>query len=314
MLPDPLSVIWCCADNPDPVLTGDEILDLPSSVFDLLVSLGFLHQAETAKYITCNACTEQHVEEIFTVKSYDGCKRFFIRCPENGRIEVDRELLRQWAIDYSPLLQAVSSVFSTSNTYEEIVPGRIWNLGRATLACQSRMIWVARGLSWPDAPQFKEILPNGRSPVLFFIGQPPMADLVSLSPESMIDLKSIINIKNNNLTVDRNAVESQLRQLDATQSIKKAKPKKRASRTVTIDKIKQELRRHLSSARDHAYSSFDRGFGYTLLSRPSQQQLAAQLDVSVSSISRAINDNSDKEIKILWEAANDINQIKKYQR
>ncbi|GEM_PF-3031315 len=84
---------------------------------------------------------------------------------------------------------------------------------------------------------------------------------------------------------------------------------KRAPRTAIIDAIKKALREHLRAARDYAYSSRDHGTGPALLPRPTQKQLAAQLGVSVSSISRAINDPSDTEIRILWEAANDLEQV-----
>ena len=43
-----------------------------------------------------------------------------------------------------------------------------------------------------------------------------------------------------------------------------------------------------------------------------QQQLADQLKHHVSSVCRAINDPSDKEISILWEAANDLEQVMKF--
>jgi predicted RNA-binding Zn-ribbon protein involved in translation (DUF1610 family) len=90
------------------------------------------------------------------------------------------------------------------------------------------------------------------------------------------------------------------------------KLKKRATRAAAIDAIKQALREHLRAARDHAYSSRDGKEGATLLPRPTLQQLADQLKVHISSVSRAINDSSDKEIAILWDAANDIEKVKRF--
>ncbi len=86
------------------------------------------------------------------------------------------------------------------------------------------------------------------------------------------------------------------------------KLKKRATRAAAIDAIKRALREHLRSARDHAYSSSDAA----LLPRPTLQQLADQLKVHISSVSRAINDPSDREIAILWDAANDIEKVMKF--
>jgi len=94
--------------------------------------------------------------------------------------------------------------------------------------------------------------------------------------------------------------------------IKKARPKKRAPRAAAIDAIKQALREHLRAARDHAFSTRDSDNGSGLLPRPTQDQLARQLNIHISSVSRAINDKSDKEIAILWEAANDLEQVMRF--
>ncbi len=92
------------------------------------------------------------------------------------------------------------------------------------------------------------------------------------------------------------------------------KPPKRASRAATIDAVKRVLRQHLRAARDHAYSLRESGRDPELLPRPTLQQLADGLKIHVSSVSRAINDPSDKEIAILWETANDVDQVMQFKR
>jgi len=88
--------------------------------------------------------------------------------------------------------------------------------------------------------------------------------------------------------------------------------RKRASRTFAIDAIKRALKEHLRAARDHAYATNDQGIGPQLLPRPTQKQLAKQLNLHTSTVSRAIKDPSDKEIKILWDGAKNIEMIMKY--
>jgi hypothetical protein len=87
------------------------------------------------------------------------------------------------------------------------------------------------------------------------------------------------------------------------------KQRKRASRAAAIDAVKQALREHLRAARDHAYSLREHGKKAELLPRPTQQLLADQLRLGASAVSRAINDPSDKEIKILWKIANDLEHV-----
>ena len=95
---------------------------------------------------------------------------------------------------------------------------------------------------------------------------------------------------------------------NTVQPLKKT-TRKRASRAAAIDAIKQALREHLRAARDHAYALREHDNPARLLPRPTQQQLARQLRLSASSVSRAINDPSDIEITVLWSAANELEQV-----
>ena len=307
---DPLDMVWRCADNPNPVLSLEEFETIPTKVAGHLTEMGVLRQTATATHVTCDACAEQHVEEVERIAYPDGETRFFITCPENGRVEVPRERLLQWSLDYLPLFRTLSNTLSTSTQPEEVVPGRAWNLGRAALAGRSRPIWAARGLAWPDAARVAEVLPRGRSVILFFTGRPPADGLLQVPRESVIEFRAVVRLGNDRPVVDVKAIEEQLS--DDVAETARRKPKKRSARTATIDAVKQALREHLRAARDHAYSSREPGKGAELLPRPSQQQLADQFKLHVSSISRAINDPSDREISILWQAAADLEQVMKF--
>jgi len=312
MSPDPFDLIWRCADNPSPALVVEDMEAIPRPDLDRLIELGLVKQTATAMHVTCDACTEGHVEEVVRIMYPDQVTRFFITCPESGRVEVPRERLLQWTVDYLPLFTALLSALSASPSVEEVLPGRVWNLGRVALAGKSRTIWAIRGLARPDAAQIVDVLPKGRSPVVFFLGQPLDDGLLQIPCESIIELRTVVTLRDDEIFVDAEGIERQL--ASEVAGTAKKKPKKRASRTATIDAIKQALREHLRAARDHAYNSRDHGSGAALLPRPSQQQLAALLNIHVSSVSRAINDPSDKEITILWEAANDLEQVMKFKK
>ena len=83
MLPNPLDIIWRCANNPDSVLTGEDFGRLPSAYIEKLIKLGLLRQAATATHVTCDACVEQHLEEVFQLPYSNGRTRFFISYPSN---------------------------------------------------------------------------------------------------------------------------------------------------------------------------------------------------------------------------------------
>lgn len=307
---DPLDLLWRCADSPSPALVLEDLEAISQSELDRLMGLGLVKQAATATHVTCDACTEGHVEEVTRIVYPDQATRFFIACPENGRVEVPRERLMQWTVDYLPLLISLSSALLASTSVTEVFPGRVWNLGRAALAGKSKTIWAARGLAWTDAAKLVDVLPKGRSPVLFLVGQPPDDNLLQVPRESIIELRTVIGLCDEGIAVDVAGIERQL--VIETAEVAKKKLQKRASRAATIDAIKQALREHLRAARDHAFNSRDRGSGSALLPRPSQKQLAAQLGIHESSVSRAINDPSDKEIAVLWKAADDLEQVMKF--
>jgi len=310
MSPDPHDLVWHCADNPSPALVLEDLEAIPQSDLDRLMGLGLVKQAATATHVVCDACAEGHVEEVDRIVYSEHVTRFFITCPENGRVEVPRERLMQWAVDYLPLFLSLSSALSASIGVTEVFPGRVWNLGRVALSGKSRTIWAARGLGWPDATQLVDVLPKGRSPVLFFLGQPPDGNLLQIPCESVIELRTVISLCDEGIAVDVDGIERQL--VGETPEVAMKKLRKRASRAATVDAIKQALREHLRAARDHAFNSRNRGSGSALLPRPSQKQLAAQLKIHESSVSRAINDPSDKEIAILWKAANDLEQVMQF--
>jgi len=311
MSPDPLEIIWRCADTPEPLLAADEVCALAGTVFARLVRLGLLRQGETATNVTCDACTRQHVEEVFRVTYPDETTRFFIRCPEGGRVEVPRRRLLQWAVDYLPLLQALASSLSARGGLTEVVPGRVWNLGRAALAGRSRPVWVARGLAWPDAGRVAEALPKGRSPVLFFLGQPPDGDLLEIPCESVIELRTVVSL-GEELSIDRDAIESQLGNIDAPPT-GKTRARKHSARATTIASLKRELHQYIMSMKSRIRHADDAGQVFEL-PRLTQKMLAKMIGATESSVSRAIRHGNDLELKILLQTANDAEMIRRYSR
>lgn len=309
---DTMNIVWRCADSPAPVpmLTGDDVAMLPPRDFERLRDMGLLRPGDTVGHVICRDCGDDHLAEVMRIVYPDGTVRFFAVCPKNGRVEIPRERLLQWTMDFTPLLAAIMSALGSSEKPQEVVPGRVWNLGRAALVGQSRPLWAVRGLSWPDAAAIAQAVPKGRSPVVFVLGQLPDGEILDIPSDSLIEARTVSDLDAKGLSVSTAAIDSQLRGNPPEPVAKKAK--KRGQRTAAIDAIKQALREHLRAARDHAYSSRDHDEGPNLLPRPSQQQLADQLKVHVSSVSRAINDPSDKEIAILWEAANDIEKVMKF--
>ncbi len=64
--------------------------------------------------------------------------------------------------------------------------------------------------------------------------------------------------------------------------------------------------------RDHAWTAINVGKEPELLPRPSQKQMVAQLKMSASAVSRALGDGSATELRMLWDAAENLNQVQHY--
>ncbi|MBN1436186.1 MAG: hypothetical protein JW936_03855 [Sedimentisphaerales bacterium] len=88
----------------------------------------------------------------------------------------------------------------------------------------------------------------------------------------------------------------------------------RAKKAANIEKLEKALEAHLLTARDHAHAMVDRGEAPELLPRPQQKFLAKQLGISETAVSRCINDKRATKLKILWDAADDLEAVMKYQK
>lgn len=307
MSPDPLDLIWRSADVGSPLFAGDEMSLWKAGLAQSLVELGLLRPTKTASHVTCDTCGEDH--KVGSITYPDGRTRFFARCPENGRIEVDREQLRQWYVDFAPIFKALGDGLGVKAEPEEVVPNRVWKIGRAAIGGRSRVAWVARGVSWPKTADIVERLPKGKSAVLFLLGLPPENGLLNLQPDSVIALCEVINLTDGRLVYDRKAVDDQL---SATSEASRKVPRKRATRATTIDALQKQLTDHIISARDHVYATIQRKEAPALLPRPKQKELAARLGVPESAVSRALRDPEAHMLRLLWETANDIELVKKF--
>lgn len=109
---DPLDIIWRAADNPHPVFAAEDLDGVPPEIRTTLTELGILRPSATATHVVCDACFEHHVEKVTPIQYPDKTTRFFIRCPENGRVEVPRESLFQWTVDFGPILTSLATALS----------------------------------------------------------------------------------------------------------------------------------------------------------------------------------------------------------
>jgi hypothetical protein len=113
-----------------------------------------LTAATNATSVVCDACAGDHVEEVVYVESPPGTElRAFIRCPAEGRVAVPLERLRCWQVNFWCVAQLCASALATCGEVEEVVPSRVWLLGKTSLGRLPYEIFFCRGLSWSDGSE-----------------------------------------------------------------------------------------------------------------------------------------------------------------
>ena len=282
------------------------------SVREILDRLGFLNAGPTTRFATCPECEDGHVEEYEALPNAQDEKTFFIPCPVHERVEVDRKSLMQTTISFQPLVDLLADGFDVNGNVQEIVPGRLWNVGRATLVGQSRPVWMARGLCLRDSLDWACKLPTGKSPVVFVAGTQPSLSLHPLSPGQIIELHSVVSLDENRLTLNIEAVRNHLAR-EAPQVVKKNPTRKRSKRAGTIDALKRELHAYILGMKNRISLTEDSEdpFGLPHLT---QKALADLIGDNETNVSRALNDPNERELAILYETANNWEMIRKYSR
>jgi hypothetical protein len=162
---DPLEFLLPIVESRQSTIGNDEVSRWPAGVLDTLTALGILVEAEHATSIRCPECGD-HWEELIARDGPGDSTQFFIRCPEVLRIEVTQQHRRQWRPDLPALVRMLASSLNLTGKPQEIVPARLWRLGRLTWNKESRDVLFVRGLRWPDAELPRAQIVRQRKPIL----------------------------------------------------------------------------------------------------------------------------------------------------
>ena len=135
------------------ILTADEVSPWPAGALEALVQNGFLSPTTPGTSVLCDACLEDHWQQVEFAESPAGAPRAYIVCPEAGRVAVDIVRLRRWRVDVARLAGVLAQLLGCTEAPEELVASRLWRLGRTKLAGESRDAFLVRGLTWPNAAE-----------------------------------------------------------------------------------------------------------------------------------------------------------------
>jgi hypothetical protein len=160
--------------------------------------------------VTCDACGADHVEEVFYVPTSPGSSpRGYIGCPTAGRVLVPLERLRCWELDFAALATVTAAAMGLRRQREEVVPSRLWLLGKLPGPPRAREVFLARGLPWADGPLVILATPRlqvTKGPLVLVPGVLPPAGRPRADGPQLVPLSAVLAWDGNRLTFDLGSV------------------------------------------------------------------------------------------------------------
>lgn len=296
-----------------PIIHGRATQDWEGELIGELSQRDLISELPHATCMACTECGESPIRDVIFTESANGQQRALFPCPDCGLYEVPLSDLRRWQLDRSRLAQSIRESLALGVRLDEVVPGRLWRLGRLKRTGINNPIWL--GLqAWrrDKQEQLSQSLRTSNSLLLVPNRRPslPMPDGVVIGV-----LTELTEWQDGQLKWD----EEELSVLLGTSLQSKTRhttpaPLRRQTRAADIEALVGELREHLRAARDYAFHTLESTGVAELLPRPSQKELAQRLDITESRVSRSINDQDAQQLKLLWELADDVDGIMRYGR
>jgi hypothetical protein len=203
--------IWERADAPDAVYSFDELVRWSPAAAEQLQTWGLLRRAANATAVVCDACGGGHVETVILLESPPGTgPRAYIVCPEAGRVFVPLDRLKRWEVNFGALAELTASALATAGAVEEVVPSRVWLLGKTTLLGRPREFFLARGLTWRDGPTVvsrAQRLQASPCPVVLVAGSIPKPEVWTCDPPPVVALAAVLATQGERIVADRALLE-----------------------------------------------------------------------------------------------------------
>lgn len=171
---DLLPLFWPLVDAPDPVISPSTIASWPDGALKELVELGILQPAENAEFVLCPECFD-HEEEVVALTGPGQQVRFMIPCPEVLRVEVPPQMLLRWTINFSNLIGQLANALPLSGKIQEMIPERLWRLGRWEISGRTHDLLFARRIG-ANGSDLQTAFASLRQPIVLFAGDVPPDD------------------------------------------------------------------------------------------------------------------------------------------
>jgi hypothetical protein len=205
-MPDPVAWLWSFADFEDVAFDETSMRIIVGDRFDRLLAATFVVRAGNAEHASCPSCFDGHVEEVVVLDWPDGTRRYFVPCPEYLRVEVPRELLERWEINWNALASAVTEALALGGVCTPLIDSRLWRLGRTKWKGRTRDVLLARGLAWADGGNVASQAARSTRPIVFVGDRFPQASAWPARVPPIVALSQVTTLGESGLIVDHDAV------------------------------------------------------------------------------------------------------------
>lgn len=203
---DLLDGLWERVEAFESICTGDEVMRMCAAERSFLVETGIIKRTTNSEALECDTCGE--LLDVISLPGRGGRVRPFLNCPEDGAAPIEEGRLFCWEIDFGVLVSALARALSTVGMPRELLADRLWLVGSAALGGESREVFFARGIPWPDANAVfgaaVELGSEGKK-IVFAASRAP-SEWAGAAPPTF-DLRPIVGVENGRFSIDREAID-----------------------------------------------------------------------------------------------------------
>lgn len=291
----------------DEVLFGRQDIEVDGPGWEAILDTGLLTESLPMRQEWCPHCGDSLSE--LAVVSIDEQTKLYWNCADCGLVATDELSLRRWRFCFDRLQQVLRDGLALSGSVQEIVPRRIWQLGRRNFRGSSYTCLLARGLGRRDAMDLLATIKLPLRAVIIVPARLPCQAVVGRLAGPVISLSDVLRWQDNAFHCDATAIDEQLPAEPLASPPPSPRPRKRAGRAAAIEQLRRQLTEHLRAARDHAQATLELHGQAALLPRPTQKVLAKWTGLKAVTVSRCLRDPEARELRMLWEMADDLDSV-----
>ena len=298
-----------CDQHDDVLVTANEVVEWSAGELDWCLASGILVDGPPATELVCHECAVHPAERVVWLGGAVGEARAYLPCSNCGPVLVPAEQLRRWQLVLLKLWELAFTGGDMEVNVREIVPRRLWRIGKADWGKATWEVLVGRLLWRPDAADaLRRVRLSSRSVIFLPDGVPEFWDREHHG-RIKISLRETLTWTGLGLALDLVHARQLLQEAICQNPSRLPRPtRKRAGRAATIETLTKLLKEHVEAAREHARATAERGL-VELLPRPTQRDLARQAGLSEISVSRSFRDPAARELRLLWDLAGDLDRL-----